>query len=89
MHESRCGVLCNSCARKEQVHCLGCLQMEKPFWGGVCEVKACCEEKKLAHCGVCDVFPCAMQQNMGKAQGFDPAPRLEQLRKWAKESEEA
>ena len=28
MYESRCGVCCNSCERKEAVHCTGCLTME-------------------------------------------------------------
>ena len=55
MYESRCGVCCDSCERKEAVHCSGCLNMEKPFWGGLCGVKACCEEKKLNHCGECTV----------------------------------
>ena len=85
MYESRCGVPCNSCERKEQVACRGCLNMDKPFWGGVCEVKKCCEEKKLGHCGLCDVFPCDMLSNMGKDQGFDPAPKLERLRIWKEE----
>lgn len=46
MFESRCGVCCNSCERKESVKCTGCLKMEKPFWGGDCGVKSCCEGKK-------------------------------------------
>ena len=36
MFESRCGVCCNSCERKEQVHCKGCTEMKQPFWGGEC-----------------------------------------------------
>ncbi len=86
MFESRCGVLCNSCERKEMVKCKGCVNIEKPFWGGECGVKACCEDKKLKHCGVCESFPCDMLSSMGKEFGYDPAPRLEALRKWAAES---
>jgi len=85
MFESRCGVCCNSCERKEQVNCKGCLNMDKPFWGGTCEVKRCCEEKKLDHCGLCDIFPCEMLSNMGKKQGFDPAVKIERCREWAQE----
>lgn len=83
MHESRCGVACDACARKEQVGCTGCLHMASPFWGGTCQVKSCCEGKGHDHCGVCGDFPCAMQLDMGKEQGYDPAPRLDRLRGWA------
>lgn len=84
MFESRCGVRCNSCERREKVHCTGCPNMEKPFWGGVCEVKVCCEDKKLNHCGECPDFPCDMLAEMGKDQGYDPEPRLELCRTWAR-----
>ena len=85
MFESRCGVCCDSCERREKVHCKGCINMEKTFWGGVCEVKVCCEGKELNHCGECPDFPCTMLAEMGKDQGYDPEPRLTQLRKWAEE----
>ena len=85
MYESRCGVCCDSCGRKEEVRCRGCLNMEKTFWGGVCGVKACCESKGLNHCGLCPEFPCQMCATMGQEMGFDPAPRLEKLREWAKQ----
>lgn len=84
---SRCGVRCDVCERKEAVNCKGCVNMPGPFWGGVCQVKTCCEEKALNHCGECTLFPCDMLANMGKDQGFDPAPKLEQCRKWKEESE--
>lgn len=83
MVESRCGVRCDLCERKEAVHCKGCAQMDAPFWGGKCGVKSCCEEKGLYHCGECDQFPCQMLADMGKDQGFDPAPKLKQCREWA------
>jgi hypothetical protein len=57
--------------------------MEKPFWGGECKVKICCETKHLNHCGECIEFPCEMVGKMGVEQGFDPKPRLENLKKWA------
>ena len=59
--------------------------MEKTFWGGVCEVKVCCEGKELNHCGECPDFPCTMLAEMGTDQGYDPEPRLTQCRKWAEE----
>ncbi len=45
MYESRCGIACDSCDRKEEVGCKGCLNMELPFWGGECLVKSCCGKK--------------------------------------------
>lgn len=83
MFESRCGVCCDSCERRDKVACKGCLNMKGPFWGGVCEVKVCCEEKKMEHCGVCPEFPCKMLSSMGVEQGFDPTLRIEQCRQWA------
>lgn len=88
MFESRCGVYCNNCERKEKVNCSGCINMKKPFWGGECEVKHCCEEKNYNHCGECTVFPCDMLSNMGIEEGFDPAPKIEQCRKWAMNNED-
>lgn len=85
MYESRCGVCCNSCERKEKVNCKGCLHMKKPFWGGECGVKSCCEHKGLNFCGECEEFPCEMLANMGKEQGFDPTIKIIQCRKWIQE----
>jgi len=85
MFESRCGVCCNSCERKGNVNCKGCPDMKVPFWGSECKVKSCCENKELNHCGECGDFPCEMLSNMGKAQGYDPLPKIEQCRKWAAE----
>lgn len=84
MYESRCGVCCNECGRKETVHCTGCPTMSMPFWGGECGVKSCCESKKLDHCGLCGDFPCRMCADMGKDMGFDPEPRLAKLREWSR-----
>lgn len=83
MFESRCGVCCNSCEKREQVTCKGCLHMDKPFWGGECQVKTCSENKSLNHCGECDEFPCKMLSTMGVDQGYDPARKIEQCRNWA------
>lgn len=83
MFESRCGVCCESCERKEKVNCKGCINMDKPFWGGECIIKSCCEAKNISHCGVCNEFPCLIAQNFGKEEGFDPSLRIEQCKKWA------
>ena len=85
MFESRCGVACGNCGRKAEVGCTGCLTMEKPFWGGDCGVKTCCEEKGYNHCGECELFPCEMAATMGVEFGFDPKPRLDNCRNWARE----
>lgn len=83
MVESRCGLLCSSCEYREQTHCPGCVQMEKPFWGESCPVKACCEAKQLEHCGRCAAFPCELltQFAYDKEQG-DQGRRIEQCRGW-------
>jgi hypothetical protein len=60
--------------------------MSAPFWGGVCGVKNCCEGKSLNHCGECEAFPCTMLSNMGKEQGYDPSVKIEQCKKWIKDS---
>ena len=88
MFQSRCGVCCDSCERKQAVNCRGCINMDAPFWGGVCGVKSCCESKGLNHCGECDGFPCEMLSTMGVEEGFDSAPRLGQCRKWVCERKE-
>lgn len=85
MYESRCGICCSTCERKDKVNCTGCVNMDKPYWGGQCGVKTCCEKKKIDHCGQCDSFPCEMLSTMGVEFGFDPLPRLEMCKKWISE----
>lgn len=87
MFESRCGICCSQCERKEEVGCCGCAQMKKPFWGGDCPVKSCCEQRGLNHCGECPLFPCETVSGMGAEQGFDPEPRLAMCRRWATDRE--
>lgn len=84
MAESRCGILCGACEYREQMHCKGCVYIDKPFWGDRCPVKACCEDRALEHCGVCADFPCGLltQFAYDKAQG-DDGKRIEQCKKWA------
>ena len=45
MYESRCGIRGDSCGRKEEVNCTGCLNMKLHFWGGEFRVKYCCERR--------------------------------------------
>ena len=85
MFESRCGICCNNCESKESVNCTGCLNMKIPFWGGECEVKSCCEQKQLNHCGECPDFPCKLLSTMGVEEGYDPQPKIAQCRQWANE----
>ncbi|SHN68498.1 DUF3795 domain-containing protein [Desulfovibrio litoralis] len=83
MVESRCGLVCSECDYREQMNCKGCININKPFWGEVCPVKSCCEQKELAHCGLCNDFPCAllMQFAYDKEQG-DNGKRILQCKKW-------
>ena len=86
MVESRCGIVCSECEYKEQVGCQGCVNIEKPFWGEMCPVKKCCEEKKNMHCGMCSQFPCELlnQYAYDEEQG-DDGKRIVQCRCWHKE----
>lgn len=87
MMESRCGILCTECVYRERMGCVGCLAIEKPFWGESCPLKACCEEKRMGHCGECGEFPCEMLNRFAydEKQG-DNGKRIEQCRSWHKES---
>lgn len=83
MIESRCGILCNTCKWQGET-CRGCLNIEKPFWGDTCEVKSCCEGKKLSHCGQCSLFPCETITAFSyDAKEGDEGQRLKQCEKWA------
>lgn len=59
MIDSRCGLLCSSlnCNENFGCECSGCTDIDRSFWGN-CEIKECCENKGLAHCGECDIIPC-------------------------------
>ena len=85
MADSRCGILCSEYKRKMKCgDCQGCNVTENPFWG-VCDVKNCCESKKLEHCGLCADFPCEDLKMMSyddSGQG-DNGKRIEQCKKWA------
>ena len=83
MVQSRCGLLCGECGCREQMNCKGCVNIAKPFWADACPVKACCENKGLAHCGECNEFPCALlnQFSYDKKQG-DNGKRIEQCKIW-------
>ena len=88
MIESRCGILCSECDYQEQVGCIGCIHIKKPFWGDSCPVKTCCERKKLEHCGQCSLFPCDLLNQFAydEEQG-DGGKRIEQCRCWGKKKE--
>lgn len=86
MIESRCGILCSECKYKEEVGCLGCLNIDKPFWGEQCIIKDSCESKGHLHCGMCDTFPCAHLKAFAydEKQG-DEGKRIKQCQIWKKE----
>jgi hypothetical protein len=39
--------------------CEGCRNKAGVRWSGDCELLACCEAKRVGHCGECADFPCA------------------------------
>ncbi len=84
--ESRCGILCSTCEYKDQMECGGCVNIEKPFWGGEkCPVKSCCESKENKHCGTCENFTCELLNKFAydKEQGGDNGKRIKQCREWS------
>lgn len=84
--QSRCGILCAECAYREQMECKTCIEMEKPFWGESCPVKACCEEKGQAYCGECADFPCDLLNSFAyDEQQGDGGKRIAQCRAWKEE----
>jgi len=87
MIESRCGLLCSECDYSEEMKCMGCLNISKPFWGDNCPIKTCSEGKKLSHCGECSEFSCDLlkQFSYDEKQG-DNGKRIEQCRCWTKSS---
>jgi len=83
MIESRCGILCSRCEYRERVGCAGCTEIDKPFWGGSCPVKDCCEGKRHAHCGQCPEFACGLLTGFAyDTENGDNGLRLEHCRKW-------
>lgn len=83
MIESRCGILCNECHYKEEIGCLGCVHIKKPFWGEECIIKSCCEKKGHEYCGECEAFPCDQLNAFAydEKQG-DDGKRIHQCKMW-------
>lgn len=84
MCQSRCGKLCSECENREECACEGCLSLVEGDWAGNCEIKKCCEDKYLEHCGLCTEFPCPLLRNTA----FDPdegddGERLVTLKHWS------
>lgn len=90
MHCSYCGKDCGSCAEKNEYGCVGCRDSEDGYWGSRCEIKQCCEEKKLEHCGLCADFPCELLREFcyDKETG-DDGDRLLNCKKWADDDKTA
>ena len=80
--ESRCGIVCSECSCECDGRAKGCISIPKPFHG-MCEVKACCESKKLLYCSECPEFPCDLLNKYA----YDPAhgdegKRIKQCSAW-------
>lgn len=87
MHESRCGILCSQCTKKEEYGCEGCINMPEGYWGGKCEIKICCEMKKIEHCGLCEDFPCQMIKEISyDPETGDNGDRLLNCKMWLDKS---
>ena len=89
MCSSRCGKLCGECPHKEEYGCAGCINITDGYWGSKCEIKVCCEGRKLEHCGLCKEFPCEILREFcyDKETG-DDGERLMNCKKWADEKRE-
>lgn len=42
----------------EQINCKGCRSQDRFIYCESCEIRSCCIEKQLDHCGDCSSFPC-------------------------------
>ena len=79
-------MLCSECSRREEFGCSGCNEMQSGYWGEKCEIKECCEAKKLEHCGLCSDFPCEMLREFSYDEELgDDGERLLNAKKWADE----
>lgn len=86
---SKCGANCSECSRREEFGCSGCNEMQSGYWGEKCEIKECCDEKKVEHCGFCSDFPCEMLREIAFDEELgDDGERLINAKKWADESRE-
>ncbi len=58
--------------------------MSEGYWGGECEIKTCCNEKKIQHCGLCKEFPCKLLREISYDDDTgDDGERLMNCKKWA------
>ena len=62
-HVTACGECCDSCAKKADGRCGGCIEMDGrvPEWkdSGRCQIHACARDHGVQFCGLCPEFPCA------------------------------
>ncbi|MCD7731400.1 MAG: DUF3795 domain-containing protein [Oscillospiraceae bacterium] len=90
MRCSKCGLNCDECSRREEYGCPGCVNAEYGYWGGRCEIKECCSEKGVEHCGLCPDFPCELIREFSyDPETGDDGERLMTCKKWADEQRTA
>lgn len=84
--QSRCGLLCDGCAFREQTNCGKCLDTNGHPFHGECPVAVCCQDKGHMHCGECEQFPCHQLHTyscLDKEHGdCPPGARLSVLQYW-------
>ncbi len=86
MYRSRCGLDCDACVNREECGCSGCLDLAEGDWAGDCDIKKCCEDKLLEHCGLCPDFPCDLLRNTAfDTEEGDDGERLITLKRWSEE----
>ena len=86
MIESRCGLKCSECEYRESMNCPSYIAMYKSFWGDLCDVKSCCEGRKLNHCGQYSIIPCDTLNKVSYDNKLnDNGKRIKNCRVWAKE----
>ncbi len=89
MIESRCGLICSECPDREDYGCEGCISSPVGYWGTPCEIKECCEVKKITHCGQCADFPCEMLKGVSfDADTGDDGERIMVCKLWADTEED-
>jgi len=84
--ETRCGLVCATCAYRGPTGCGGCIATNGHPFHGECRLAVCCQEKGYLHCGECPDFPCSLLEAFSSdpEHGDDPPrARIEQCRIWA------
>ena len=85
--QSRCGLMCDTCAFREPYNCGGCIETLGHPFHGECPIAICAQKKGFEHCGQCLDMPCdkLYEYSCGDDENCDnpKGARLEILKYWS------